>query len=180
MQPQATAGRTGVTPEKTRATEHEAELVAAIEQHYPRLYGYARFRLGPDDAQDAVGAALEKVWRTRDRFDPGRGDADAWVYAVGINAIRDEVRHQHRQPALATAQPDDLVAPASADDRATVIAALQAIRELGQRDADLMALRFGAGLSIGEVAERVGRTPGAVAVAIHRALARVRRQMADE
>jgi DNA-directed RNA polymerase specialized sigma24 family protein len=48
---------------------------------------------------------------------------------------------------------------------------------LGERDMELISLRHGADLSIGQIAEVVGMTPGAVRVALHRAHARLRAEL---
>ena len=52
-----------------------------------------------------------------------------------------------------------------------------ALETLPRRDADLVALRFGAELSNLEIAELWNMTPGAVAVTVHRALGRLRTEI---
>ncbi len=152
----------------------DAQVRTAIEAAYPRLYAYARFRVAREDAEDGVASALEHVWRSRAKFDPRRGDAGPWVYVVGLNGLRDALRRTRRGPRLVALDEADLVAPPPGPDRDRVLDALALIRGLPSADADLLAMRFGAGLTNAEIAEHTGRSVGAIATAMHRAIVRVR------
>lgn len=165
---------------ETRSETRDAAVHAAIEAVYPRVYQYARFRLDREDAEDAVATAIEQVWRARRTYDPARGTANAWAYAVGINKVRDVVRSMRRRPRTVPLDDVDLAAPEVTIDRELLLRAIAAIRLLPKDDADLIALRFGAGLSNTEIAALTHRTPGAVGTAIHRLLARVRQSVSSE
>lgn len=163
-----------------RGTEmmRDEEVVQVIEEMYPRLFRYARFRLERGEAEDATSAALERMWRVRSGYRADRGALRAWLQTVGYNAIRDEVRRVYRRPR--TVQLDDLQL---VDHAANVALAAEmadvrrAITHLSQADAEIIGHRYGLGLSNEETAELQGRTPGAVATATHRALHRLREEM---
>jgi RNA polymerase sigma-70 factor (ECF subfamily) len=147
----------------------------------PRLYNFARYRLEQADAEDAVGAAVEHLWRTRHRF-PADGDysLEWWAWRVAVNKVLDEVRRKRRQQRAVSLSDLDLIHPESADlaERVAQLLRLRAaLNKLNPRDADLIALRFGADMTNPEIAELLGSNPGAIAVALHRALARLREQM---
>ena len=158
----------------------DAQVRTAIEAVYPRLYAYARFRLLREDAEDAVASALEHTWRVRSKFDPQRGDAGAWVYVVGLNGLRDAIRRVRRRPRLVSLDGVDIAAPPPGADRDRLLDALEVIRNLQPAEADLLAMRFGAGLTNTEIADQTGRSVGAIATAIHRAIAHVRASMPRE
>ncbi len=153
-------------------------IVQAIEQLYPRLFRYARFRLERADAEDATSAALERMWRERHGYRPERGSLKPWLGTIGMNAIRDEVRRRYRRPA--TLEVDDL---AIADPHGgmevigRMIDVRHALGRLSPTDAELIGLRYGLDLSNEEIAIALGQTRGAVATAMHRALARLREEM---
>jgi RNA polymerase sigma-70 factor (ECF subfamily) len=156
------------------ASRRDTLVTAAIERIYPRLYAYARCRLKRVDAEDAVATALERVWRKRGVFDARRGEADAWAYVVGINAIRDAARAIGRRPPLVDLDDVQLAAADTADRRQLVREIVTAMHQLPPADADLLALRYGAGLNNHEIGVQTNRSPGAVATAAHRAIARLR------
>ena len=55
-----------------------------------------------------------------------------------------------------------------------------AVAQLGDRDRELIALRFGADLTAAQIATVLDTKTNAVEVALHRALARLRAVMAEE
>jgi RNA polymerase sigma-70 factor (ECF subfamily) len=96
-----------------------------------------------------------------------------------MNAIRDEVRRRFRR--RATVEVGDVVV---ADPRAGVelvtrmIDVRRALAQLSPSDAELIGLRYALDLTNEEIAVALGQTRGAVATAMHRALARLREELA--
>jgi RNA polymerase sigma-70 factor, ECF subfamily len=60
----------------------------------------------PFDAEDAVQDAVERIWRSRDSFDPSRGAFSTWCYRIARNVCVDRLRDAVRRPL-----PRDLRAP---------------------------------------------------------------------
>ena len=54
-----------------------------------------------------------------------------------------------------------------------------AVARLGERDRELIALRYGADLKVREIAELLGERTNTVEVALHRALGRLRDDLAS-
>ncbi|MBN9195809.1 MAG: sigma-70 family RNA polymerase sigma factor, partial [Microbacterium sp.] len=52
----------------------------------------------PFEAEDAVQDALERIWRSRDTFDPERGSLTTWAYAIARNTCVDRLRATPRRP----------------------------------------------------------------------------------
>jgi RNA polymerase sigma factor (sigma-70 family) len=167
-----------VLPLQARATAFDDEVGRVMEQLYPRLFRYARFRLERAEAEDATAAALEHMWRVRGKYSAERGGLLPWLQRVGFNAIRDAVRHVRRRPG--TVALDDLQLIDSTRDlerAASLIDLRRAMARLSEADAEIIGLRYGLSLSNDETAALVGRTAVAVATATHRALQRLREEM---
>ena len=164
-----------------RESDHDQTITAALPALLPRLYNFARYRLGPDDARDAVGAALEHLWRNRRKVpDADAASVEHWAMRVAVNKMLDEVRRHRRRPSQISLSDLD-ISVSDPNDRLPQLLQLRAALEaLPRRDADLVALRFGADLSNVEIAELWNMTPGAVAVAVHRALVRLRTEIGLE
>lgn len=52
----------------------------------------------PFDAEDAAQDALERIWRARDSFEPGRGGFRSWAYGIARNVCIDRLRQTPRRP----------------------------------------------------------------------------------
>jgi len=170
-----------VAVEFNREAVRDEVIMAMLPGLLPRFYNYARYLLDVEDARDAVASGLEHLWRNRAKFrESPTASLERWATRVVINKIRDEARRHRRRPAQVSLSDLD-VAVGDATDWVAQLAQVQdAIHRLSQRDADLVALRFGADLSNGDIADLLGSTPGAVAVAVHRAIQRLRQHMDKE
>jgi RNA polymerase sigma-70 factor (ECF subfamily) len=138
-----------------------------------RVYAYAAYRLGDGpDAEDATSETFERAVRYRDTYDPRKGPPAAWVTGIARRCVEDVVARRQQT----VAEPPELAAPgdlaADVERRLDLAAAL---RRLDERDRDLLALRYGADLTARQIAELLGSRTNAVEVALHRALARLRR-----
>lgn len=109
-----------------------------------------------EEAEDAVQEAFLKVWRMPDRYDPERGAFRPWLARVVVNQCLDRrrlLRPVDPIEALADAADDGPTpeeAAVSSDRKARVTAAMET---LPPRQRAALALFYGEGLSMSEVAE---------------------------
>jgi RNA polymerase sigma-70 factor (ECF subfamily) len=109
-----------------------------------------------------------------------RGDAAdfrAWLFTVARHRAIDQGRARAVRPVVPVAEPrgDSAVtstpsAEQDAVEREATAAALRLVASLPPDQAEMVMLRVVAGLDVAVVAELVGKKPGAVRVAVHRAL----------
>ena len=143
-----------------------------------RVYAYAAYRLGDGpDAEDATSDTFERALRYRDSFDGRRGEPAAWLIGIARRCVDDVLA---RRPALGVEAPDVAIAGDLATDAAARLDVHALLAELEPRERELLALRFGADLTARQIAELQGAKTNAVEVALHRALARLRRRLADD
>jgi RNA polymerase sigma-70 factor (ECF subfamily) len=126
------------------------------------VFAYAATLLrDPAAAEDVTALAFERAYCKRRTFDRRRGEERAWLLGIARKAALDELRRRRRLAAL-TAEPE---VEDPVEDHAEVAlrrtALRNAISRLPARDRELVALKFHAGLSNGEIApgarrERVG------------------------
>jgi RNA polymerase sigma-70 factor, ECF subfamily len=127
-------------------------------------------------AEDVTATTFERAYRNRSRFDPGRGSARAWLFGIARNAALDELRRRGRQATLSV-DPVDLASPAAVhpaeqSERRLIVA--NALKALGGRERELVALKFFAGLSNAEIAEVLGITESNAGTRLHRVLDKLR------
>jgi len=139
-----------------------------------RVYAYVAYRIGDGaDAEDVTSATFERALRYRASFDPRRGDAVSWLIGIARRCIADSMQHRELPS-------DDLPEQSAEGHEELVLNQLDlrvAVAQLGDRDRELVALRFGADLSASQIAEILELKTNAVEVALHRALARLRRAL---
>ena len=131
------------------------------------------------EADDIAQEALLRAVRRLDRFDPLRGEVEAWLWRIVANVASDMQRAERRRLALwtrlrrvreATAEPVESLAIDHIDNQRL----LTSLRLLGPRDRTLLALRFGADLELSAVGEALGMSEAAAGRAVLRALEKLR------
>jgi len=144
-----------------------------------RVYGYVAFRIGPGpDAEDVTSEVFERALRYRDSFDREKGTPTAWLLGIAQRTVDDALRRRAAQ----AFRPADDETLGGRDDADTVsrIVVQRALGQLGDRDRNLLALRYGVGLSTKQIAAALDLKPGAVDVALHRARERLSQALAGQ
>ena len=162
-------------------------LLASIR---PLVVRYCRARVGrqersfasaDDVAQEVCLAVLTALPSYRDQGRPFL----AFVYGIAAHKVADS----HRSAARNRSEPVPEVPDAPETEAGPEQRAMQGelsdrmavlLRVLPEKQREILLLRVVVGLSAEETAEAVGSTPGAVRVAQHRALARLRKSLAAE
>lgn len=157
----------------------EEDFERLYAEHARPLLGFLIQRTGDRAfAEDLLGDTFERVLRARRRFDPRRGGEKTWIYAIALNCLRDQLRRQSAETRAlertgAGAQPDGPEDP-SVEDRDELGSALAA---LTPEERDAIALRYGADLTIPEIAKLLGERESTMRGRVFRALGKLRDRM---
>jgi RNA polymerase sigma-70 factor (ECF subfamily) len=142
------------------------KLLAAVSDNL-RLY-YQR-RLGPADAEDLVQETLAAIHSRRGTYDTSL-PFTAWVYGIARYKIIDVYRRNKRRPTVSIDDVHELFA----NDEAEAANAKRDIEKLlamlPDKQATLVRKIKLEGLSVEQVATRMGMSQSAVKVGVHRAL----------
>jgi RNA polymerase sigma factor (sigma-70 family) len=142
-----------------------------------RVYAYVAYRIGDGaEAEDVTSETFERALRYRGSYDPRRGEPVAWLIGIARRCIED-ARLRPRPVATVEEAADPLDVEGSTIDRLTLA---QAVERLDERDRELIGLRYGSDLSARQIAEVLELRTNAVEVALHRALARLRKLLEGE
>ena len=146
--------------------------------HSARLYGVAlRITRNPALASDAVHDAMLQVWRNSDRYDPERGNAEAWLVSLVRYRALDIARKQGREltgvdlPEQADEEPDVLSRLVASAEGSALRVCLEAVEPPRRR---LVTMAFIDGLTQTQIAHHVGQPLGTVKSSIRRALLALR------
>ncbi len=137
-----------------------------------RVYAYVAYRIGDGPhAEDVVGDTFERALRYRSAYDPKKGQPIAWLTGIA----RRRIAELRGAPGGSGAELPEVEAPGDLEREVAERHELaRAVGGLGERDRELIALRYGADLTARQIAEQLGLETNAVEVALHRALGRLR------
>jgi RNA polymerase sigma factor (sigma-70 family) len=159
----------------------DEEFERLYAEHARDLLGFLVFRTGDRAlAEDLLADTFERVLRKRRRFDPRRGREKTWIYAIALNCLRDHARRlsaERRAVERAHAlvpheerRPQDAV-----DDREAL---LRALETLSVEEREAVALRYGAELTVPEIARLLRERLTTVEGRVYRGLRKMRDELA--
>ena len=144
-------------------------------EHAEALLGFLVYRTGDRAlAEDIVADTFERALRARRRFDRRRAKEKTWLYTIALNILRDHARRTKVQArALERAGGPEAPAPeleaVEARDAVT-----RALAVLADEEREAIALRFGAELTVPEIADLLGQKLTTVEGRVYRALRKLR------
>jgi RNA polymerase sigma-70 factor (ECF subfamily) len=158
-------------------------LEEIYELHLGRVYGFFAYRVASrHDAEDLTSATFERAVKHAGRFDPRRASPATWLLAIAQNVLTDHYRRGARRPESLT-EVDALDARvAGAPDRPELGVSPeleQALGGLGDREREVVALRFGGDLRGKEIAQLTGLSEANVHQILSRSLRQLRQAMPE-
>lgn len=149
--------------------------LANPEEAIERVYAYAAYRLGAGaDAEDATSDTIERALRYRSTYDRRKGLPLAWMLGIARRCVDATFA---ARAATADGAPEPAAPGDVAEEAVARLDLVQALARLGARDRDLIALRYGAGLSPREIGDILNAKRNAVDVALHRARAKLKSEL---
>ncbi|WP_322795510.1 RNA polymerase sigma factor [Tepidiforma sp.] len=161
------------------AQQGDQQALAALYDHYfPRVYRYVASRLSStEDAEDVTTEIFLRVIENLRTFTFRGLPFGAWVFRIARNEIVSFVRRQKLRSN--TAPLSESIADPAPDHveelhtQLTLEVVRQAAERLPEAQRQVIALRFGAGLSVAETAKVLGKTENNVKVLQHKAIAKL-------
>jgi RNA polymerase sigma-70 factor, ECF subfamily len=153
----------------------EGAFARLWRDNQPPLLRYLRVVSG-DTAEDVASEVWLEVSRGLSRFRGNEGEFRGWLFTTARRRMIDLRRYAARHPMMLIENPGDLDYRAPDDTAAAALehmsteAALELIASLPHDQAEIIVLRVIACLDATQVGRIVGKRPGAVRVAAHRAL----------
>lgn len=161
----------------TAASEPSWDLVFA--EQLPRVYNFLRYRLGSETlAEDLTSITFEKAWRHRHRYRRDLAKFSTWLLTIARNVAVDHRRTAPNHAPLEAAGNE--TAAGTPEEEAVLrsnFARLSALLAgLGDRERELLALKYGAGATNRAIARVTGLSESNVGTILHRAVATLRTQ----
>ncbi len=164
------------------AQSDPAKFDALYERHFERVYAFVAYRVHDRaTAEDVTSEVFHKALASLDKYAWRGVPFAAWLFRIASNAIADQSRRAAREFPAPDDPPEPVANPAlqASELRATEYRA-QLFRLVGQLpdvQREVVYQRFVEQRSIREIAQRLGKTPGAVKQLQLRAVQNLRAQM---
>jgi RNA polymerase sigma factor (sigma-70 family) len=157
----------------------QREFEQLYAEHAQALLGFLVYRTGSRAlAEDLLADTFERVLRTRAPFDPRRGSRKTWLYTIALNVLRDQMRRREAESrALASIGSGPVTEGAMEDEVGERTQVLDALKVLSDEERQVVALRYGADLTVPEVARVTGEKLTTVEGRVYRALRKLRQEL---
>ncbi|OGY90853.1 MAG: hypothetical protein A3H70_03940 [Candidatus Komeilibacteria bacterium RIFCSPLOWO2_02_FULL_48_11] len=146
------------------------------DKYVVKIYRFVSFRVGSkESAEDLTAEIFLKTWQYVKQGSRQIENVKALIYRIAANAIIDHYRQSGNEYlALSEDCWNQIVDQTSLSDEAQkkddLRQVYQAIKFLSPADRELVLMRYSNDLSVKEIAEILGKNPGAIRTALHRAL----------
>ncbi len=152
------------------------------EEEMPRVYGYIAYQVSQrEEAEDLTQQTFERALSHWDEFDEQRATIGTWLLAIARNLVVDYYRSRARRRGALPLdelsetheEPFDI-----GDHELGIGAELEAaLASLGERERELIGLRYGADLSGPQIAALTGLSVANVQQILSRTLRRLRAEL---
>lgn len=149
----------------------------------PSLLSFLRSQ-GCPDPEDCLGETFVHLVRGLSNFTGDEGAFRAWAFTVARSRLVDAWRSAGRRPSVPMADPTESHAPlrvaGAADEELLQRSSVEAVLSTLTTDQRMvLVLRVVQQFSLQETAQIIGKTEGSVKLLQHRAIASLRRTLAD-
>jgi RNA polymerase sigma factor (sigma-70 family) len=149
-------------------------------EYWGPVMGYLRNR-GAGEPEDLASEVLLKIARGIHTFEGGEASFRSWVFVITHRTLIDDRRRVSRRPETAElrAGVGDVGGDVEQEalDQLATGELLEALESLTVTQRDVLSLRLVAGLTVEQVADVVGKRPGAVKALQRRALASLQKMI---
>lgn len=166
-----------------RAPVSEADFERIYRLELPRVYNFFRYRVGDGPlAEDLTAETFEKAWRKRHRYRDDLASFSTWLFTIARRIAIDHYRRKRPEVPLSEAgpMPDEETLEHLVSRKAEFQRLSRLLGQLEERERELVALRFGAGLTNRDIAGLTGLSESNVGVILHRTMKRLRSRLEEE
>jgi RNA polymerase sigma-70 factor (ECF subfamily) len=156
----------------------DADFERLYEAEAQSVFGFLAYRTGDRVlAEDLLADTFERALRSRNRYDPRKGSHRNWLYAIALNLLRDHAR----RAAAESRAVERVGVPAAASSGLGAVEDREALRRamdtLADEEREAIALRFGADMTVPEIAAVLGQPLTTVEGRVYRALRKLRERL---
>lgn len=155
----------------------EVDWESVYQAELPRIYNFFRYRVGDERlAEDLTAETFEKAWRNRQRYRRDLAAFSTWLFTIARHVAADHFRRPHPEVPLeaAAAVSGGENVESLVQRRADFERLASLLSQLNERERDLVALKYGAGLTNRAIARLTHLSESNVGSLLHRVVQHLR------
>src|SRR5690349_13734882 len=128
----------------------ETDWRAIYDADLPRVYNFFRYRVGDGPlAEDLTAATFERAWRDRQRYRRDLAAFSTWLFGIARHVAAEHFRRAKREVSLEQIgeMADTFSTEVAVQQRSDFEALTALLVQLPNRERELIALKYGAGLT---------------------------------
>lgn len=160
---------------------------AVYKAELSRVYNFFLYKVGDKEfAQDLTATTFERAWKLRSKYRPAIAGVSTWLFGIARNVLKE----YYRKNRLSGQRLQDITPleemPAKVDLEKIVQQQQEKDRlrrillKLPDREQNLIALKYGAGLTNREIAQVTGLSESNVGSILHRTVNKVRVELEED
>jgi RNA polymerase sigma-70 factor (ECF subfamily) len=149
-----------------------------------RVYNFFRYRIGDNQfAEDLTAETFERAWRHRERYRNDIAAFSTWLFTIARRVAQDYYR-KHRHNEIPLDEISNISANELTEDtfqqNADFAQLSVLLARLADRERELVALKYGAGLTNRAIAHLSGLTESNVGVILYRTIQTLRSEWEND
>lgn len=169
---------------RTMTEQIDWDLVYKSE--IPRIYNFFLYKTGDREvAQDLTATTFERAWKLRSRYQTSIASLSAWLFGIARNVMKEHLRnskitHLRSEPIFRSEElPSGVDIEKGVQQQQEKEQLRKILYELPEREQDLIALKYGAGLTNREIARITNLSESNVGSILHRAVIKIRARLEE-
>lgn len=171
----------------------EAGMRILIDQYAALIYAVVKGKLSPSlfcpaDIEHCVADVFSEFYFDLDQYNPDAGSIKAWLCVIAKHNALDLLRKAHKKPYSVSLDGTDPCAQiadgfsleANFEDQEMRLSLMQAIRDLGEPDHEIIVRKFFLSQTSREIAEVLNITTSNVDTRTHRAIRKLRERIGGD
>ena len=147
-------------------------------EHAQGLFAFLSYRVNNRAlAEDLLADTFERVLTAKRRYDSRKASEKTWIYSIALNVLRSHLRRVDAERRAL----DRSGTPAEAGDPGLGVEHRDTVRRamslLSHEEREAVALRFGADLTVPEIAKLTGESLTTTEGRVYRALRKLRKEL---
>ncbi|MFC0416772.1 sigma-70 family RNA polymerase sigma factor [Cytobacillus solani] len=161
-------------------TERFAEIYDA---YYRRIYKYICYRINNHYAAEEICSHVFEVMIFKyNSFSPDKSKFEVWLFAIARNAVTDYFRSQKKRLTFSLDSISDMFLPKSSPEEIVIRednheALFKALAKLSDKERNIIAMKYAAGLKNVEIAELLGVSGSNIGVVLYRCLKKLQKEL---
>ena len=149
--------------------------------YYGKVYGYFVSKINNSHtAEDLASDVFLKVYEKLDSFDETKASLSTWIYTITRNTLTDFYRTRKVYDEIPETVADDSSIEEEICNGEMLETLAKALRELDERERDIIILRYYSGKTLKEIAEQMDISYAYVKVLQNKAMDHLREYLSEE